>query len=1275
MAIKTVSTQDTFSKFVELTNETIEYVGDSAELTTTATTLSTAIKELDSDLYGAGGGIAAATLNTDQKNIVGAINEIEAVFDASASEISVSGNFSITTSSNALVVEGDVIPNADGTKDLGAVGAEWQDLYVDGTANIDTLQVDENATVTGTLTVNGASTTINSTTITLGNENTDNVVFGADVNSNIVPNSNSTYSLGSASQQWSVLYADSAQFNKLVIDNVTIDGSSVAGSAGITITASTGDIELNANGADVILKDDTVTYGSLTNNSGNLQIKSGTTVAVSFTGANTTLGGTLTVPTTLTVNGNTVLGDGGDTISLGATFSNSLIPTTNNAVDLGSDANEWRDLWIDGTAHIDTLAVDGAATVTTNLTVNGNTTLGNGSTDTLTVSGAINLPASGTGSVNTTANTVHGAINEIDALVSNLVFDASGPVDNNNATTITEAFNILDSALGNYLDPSSFDASVPNKSSFLDAINSISSGLSDLTAAVAEDSATLQDYISGTIGSLSNLDAPLSASTIIDAINDVNDVNSNSNHVNNNILRYNGTRMVPTGSTFTVDASGNTAVAGTLGVTGATTLTDNLTVNGATTNINSATINVGNATSDNVAINAQITTSLVPDANNTYDLGTDTLRWSELYLEGNADIDGTVNVEGNTTLQANLIVNGTVALGNATSDTISVNGYVGTNIIPNANARDLGTTSNRWDAYLQNIVSYGTTTLGDDSSDAVTLNGETTAVNGFIAKEKNVTKLSTESYGVRVHGTRNNTTLQFNNTTNDTSWSDGADFAKIEVYSADLSGDGVGLRGSIAFESIDTTGGASSFAVDLETGNTDGVLNRVFEIEPNGNTTVAGSLTVGSFDGSQIDNNTIALGTKTTGNYVGTITAGNGLASTGATTGEGIAHTLSVDLSELTDMTADVVGTQDELVLLDNGEDRRKLISEIALGQFLTENQIVLGTDTTGAYVADVVAGSLIDVTETNNEGENNTVTVNVDLSELTDMTDTMVTSDEFVVLDAGSQKRKAASEIELGIFNTANQIALGTDTTGNYVDSATEGNYIIITGTPGEGWSPTIAVDATTTNTASKVVARDASGNFSAGTISAALSGNATTATTLQTARTINGTSFNGSANITTANWGTARNITIGDTTKSVNGSTTYSWSRTELGITKTNIDALGINAAQVDGYEGVSLYDYAAYNSTGGAISRLGRNQIYLTWNNSPTYTVNEAGFQVGDTITFVNMKDTNTITVDGSTIYLPDSFGGGTATNGDLTLSVAGRFTIFKYNTTAGQWMVLP
>jgi hypothetical protein len=92
-------------------------------------------------------------------------------------------------------------------------------------------------------------------------------------------------------------------------------------------------------------------------------------------------------------------------------------------------------------------------------------------------------------------------------------------------------------------------------------------------------------------------------------------------------------------------------------------------------------------------------------------------------------------------------------------------------------------------------------------------------------------------------------------------------------------------------------------------------------------------------------------------------------------------------------------------------------------------------------------------------------------------------------------------------------------------------------------------ATTATNANTASAIVARDASGNFSAGTITAALSGNASTATTLQTARTINGTSFNGSANITTASWGTARNVTIGNTTKSINGSANVTWTLEEIG------------------------------------------------------------------------------------------------------------------------------
>lgn len=61
---------------------------------------------------------------------------------------------------------------------------------------------------------------------------------------------------------------------------------------------------------------------------------------------------------------------------------------------------------------------------------------------------------------------------------------------------------------------------------------------------------------------------------------------------------------------------------------------------------------------------------------------------------------------------------------------------------------------------------------------------------------------------------------------------------------------------------------------------------------------------------------------------------------------------------------------------------------------------------------------------------------------------------------------------------------------------------------------------------------------------------GAANSANKLATARTINGTSFDGSGNITTSSWGTARNVTVGGTTKSVNGSSDVSWSMDEIGI-----------------------------------------------------------------------------------------------------------------------------
>lgn len=52
-----------------------------------------------------------------------------------------------------------------------------------------------------------------------------------------------------------------------------------------------------------------------------------------------------------------------------------------------------------------------------------------------------------------------------------------------------------------------------------------------------------------------------------------------------------------------------------------------------------------------------------------------------------------------------------------------------------------------------------------------------------------------------------------------------------------------------------------------------------------------------------------------------------------------------------------------------------------------------------------------------------------------------------------------------------ANSVALGTDTTGNYVAGTTAGAGVTVSGTPGEGWSPTIALtDVGTVGTYTKV-------------------------------------------------------------------------------------------------------------------------------------------------------------------------------------------------------------
>ena len=80
--------------------------------------------------------------------------------------------------------------------------------------------------------------------------------------------------------------------------------------------------------------------------------------------------------------------------------------------------------------------------------------------------------------------------------------------------------------------------------------------------------------------------------------------------------------------------------------------------------------------------------------------------------------------------------------------------------------------------------------------------------------------------------------------------------------------------------------------------------------------------------------------------------------------------TFNVDLTELTDGTADVVGADDELVYLDDGVQKRKQIDEIKLGQFNNDQG---WTSNTGDITA-VTAG-----TNCSGGGTSGGVTINVD--------------------------------------------------------------------------------------------------------------------------------------------------------------------------------------------------------------------------------------------------------------------------------------------------------
>ena len=122
--------------------------------------------------------------------------------------------------------------------------------------------------------------------------------------------------------------------------------------------------------------------------------------------------------------------------------------------------------------------------------------------------------------------------------------------------------------------------------------------------------------------------------------------------------------------------------------------------------------------------------------------------------------------------------------------------------------------------------------------------------------------------------------------------------------------------------------------------------------------------------------------------------------------------------------------------------------------------------------------------------------------------------------------------------------------------------------------------INATNSNIGSTIVKRDSSGNFNAGTITATLSGNATTATTLATTRTIDGINFNGSTNIvhygtcSTAAATATKTVTVSGFVLEVGATATVKFSYTnsinspKLNINNTGAKPIYYNGAGIPAY-----------------------------------------------------------------------------------------------------------
>ena len=255
-------------------------------------------------------------------------------------------------------------------------------------------------------------------------------------------------------------------------------------------------------------------------NTGTVQVDGGVGIAKNLTvKENLHVGGYSEFVGVVTFRGGTInLGDdNADNISVAGEFVSDLVPNTDNTYNLGTSSQQWKDLYLNGTAEIDALTVSGVSTFSGAVNIDAVTTL----TDLLDVNSSVdildNLNVTGistftdfidaNGSLdvagNTTLNTL--SISGIATFTGNIDASASGGATIDNIQIAITTDNEIDTTTGGLtLDSSAGtvtiddDLSVTGVSTFTGAIDA-NGGLNVSGGEATFGSATVSDLTSGRI--------------------------------------------------------------------------------------------------------------------------------------------------------------------------------------------------------------------------------------------------------------------------------------------------------------------------------------------------------------------------------------------------------------------------------------------------------------------------------------------------------------------------------------------------------------------------------------------------------------------------------------------------------------------------------------------------------------------------------------------------------------------------------------------------------